>query len=343
MTPINPVRIELLSEASSSSLRLTGDPGTTATLSSIGLGTAEVVASGLFGDDGLTEVLAASPPIRGNNLYQFEAAGRRAFQFLPRVGLNISCALNDETGDGVLERLHLSTGPARLHLLMGLPLLPLGDPVKSYAHEIALEESALWGLRSWSDEEGRLLMDEDGDFAMTPVPGADPPRYVETLADLDLNGEATEAVAILRPAGGPGFFVHFYAEMDEPAALLTQSIDLAPAVEPDGYVVTDLNGDVAPDVGIFNAAAGRMVFLINNGLGWFTLAVPGDHDLDGDVDQDDFGGFQTCYTVEDQTTPPAGCGIADHDGDGDVDRDDYDLFEGCASGPAVPADPNCAD
>ncbi len=71
-----------------------------------------------------------------------------------------------------------------------------------------------------------------------------------------------------------------------------------------------------------------------------------DDDGDTDVDQDDFGALQACFTGQD---PPGGvfvwedCGCLDVDGDEDVDENDYDAFEACASGPGVPAEPACAD
>ncbi len=69
-----------------------------------------------------------------------------------------------------------------------------------------------------------------------------------------------------------------------------------------------------------------------------------DTDNDGDVDQQDFGLFQSCYTGPDD---PLGvfdmptCRCMDADWDFDVDEDDYDVFEGCASGPGMAADPDC--
>ena len=65
-----------------------------------------------------------------------------------------------------------------------------------------------------------------------------------------------------------------------------------------------------------------------------------DSDADDDVDQDDFGKFQACFTG---TTGSATleCECFDTDDDGNVDEDDWGVFEGCASGPDVPADPSC--
>lgn len=73
-------------------------------------------------------------------------------------------------------------------------------------------------------------------------------------------------------------------------------------------------------------------------------AVFADADEDGDVDQDDFGEFQACFTgandPNSQFSRPD-CGCFDQDRDDDVDEDDYGAFQQCASGPEIPLDPAC--
>ena len=68
-----------------------------------------------------------------------------------------------------------------------------------------------------------------------------------------------------------------------------------------------------------------------------------DVDDDGDVDQDDFGEFQACYSGSGTAHDGYACWRMDADDDLDVDVDDLTVFEACASGPAVPADPACDD
>jgi hypothetical protein len=67
---------------------------------------------------------------------------------------------------------------------------------------------------------------------------------------------------------------------------------------------------------------------------------PFDLDRDGDVDFDDFGIFQTCYSgpsvVADQD-----CLAADFDDDQDVDQTDFGLLQRCYSGPDISSEPNC--
>jgi hypothetical protein len=70
---------------------------------------------------------------------------------------------------------------------------------------------------------------------------------------------------------------------------------------------------------------------------------PADYDSDGDVDQEDFGWFQTCFTGPGNRMTTSQCAGADFDGDLDVDQDDFGAFQQCMSGAGTPSDPNCAD
>jgi len=65
--------------------------------------------------------------------------------------------------------------------------------------------------------------------------------------------------------------------------------------------------------------------------------TPGDFDLDGDVDLEDFGRFQLCLSgLNVPQTDPA-CAKAHMDGDADVDQGDVDRFISCMSGQTWPA------
>jgi hypothetical protein len=68
---------------------------------------------------------------------------------------------------------------------------------------------------------------------------------------------------------------------------------------------------------------------------------PGDFDADGDVDQEDFGHFQRCYSGSGIVQTDPTCANADMDRDNDVDQVDFELFQRCISGPDVPSNPNC--
>ncbi len=73
-----------------------------------------------------------------------------------------------------------------------------------------------------------------------------------------------------------------------------------------------------------------------------TLTPPGDFDLDGDVDQEDFGHLQACLAgpAVPQTDPA--CQDARLDSDDDVDRDDSTILLGCLRGALIPADAPCS-
>lgn len=69
-------------------------------------------------------------------------------------------------------------------------------------------------------------------------------------------------------------------------------------------------------------------------------AVPGDFDVDGDVDQSDYGHFQMCLSGYLPQTDPV-CADTLLDGDGDVDSDDMTIFLSCFGGPDQPIPPDC--
>jgi len=69
----------------------------------------------------------------------------------------------------------------------------------------------------------------------------------------------------------------------------------------------------------------------------------GDFDLDGDVDQADFGHLQGCLSGPNVPQNDPGCTSARLDGDKDVDWADLVVFRACMTGAGVPADPSCAE
>ncbi len=71
-------------------------------------------------------------------------------------------------------------------------------------------------------------------------------------------------------------------------------------------------------------------------------AIYGDFDLDGDVDQSDFGHFQQCLNPPGVTQLDASCIDADLNFDHTVNASDFIIFNKCMTGPDHPADPNCA-
>ncbi|HOA72966.1 MAG TPA: hypothetical protein PL151_19140 [Phycisphaerae bacterium] len=70
--------------------------------------------------------------------------------------------------------------------------------------------------------------------------------------------------------------------------------------------------------------------------------APVDFDQDHDVDQEDFGRFQACYTGEGIPQNLPECAGARLDADNDVDQADFEIFfTRCLSGPGKPADTAC--
>lgn len=66
-----------------------------------------------------------------------------------------------------------------------------------------------------------------------------------------------------------------------------------------------------------------------------------DFDGDGDVDQEDFGLFQACYSGSFTPLEAPRCEEMNLDGDIDVDSEDFALFLGCVAGSAMSPGVNC--
>ena len=73
------------------------------------------------------------------------------------------------------------------------------------------------------------------------------------------------------------------------------------------------------------------------------LLYPGDMDGDCDVDQEDFGLFQVCYSGPGIAQNDPACMLAQLDDDDDVDPNDFGTFQGCMSGANVCGNPQCAN
>jgi hypothetical protein len=73
-----------------------------------------------------------------------------------------------------------------------------------------------------------------------------------------------------------------------------------------------------------------------------TYRIPGDMNEDGDVDHEDFGLLQACFSGSGYPYPP-GCASADLDSDNDVDIIDANKFLLCVTGYNTWGDPHCAD
>lgn len=68
-----------------------------------------------------------------------------------------------------------------------------------------------------------------------------------------------------------------------------------------------------------------------------------DLDRDGDVDQEDFGLFQACYTNAGTAQEDPGCARGRLDSDDDVDAADFAIFFNCMTGPGIPYRIDCAN
>lgn len=75
----------------------------------------------------------------------------------------------------------------------------------------------------------------------------------------------------------------------------------------------------------------------------YVSCSPADFDRDDDVDMEDFGHLQACFSGSGVVQAEPACADTLLDGDNDVDQDDLTLFRQCMSGPGVAPDPACMD
>lgn len=119
-------------------------------------------------------------------------------------------------------------------------------------------------------------------------------------------------------------------------------------LQPDGTVISQSNTGSGTESVSENLAAGSYRIRAHKVSRWggdytLTIVLPpsySDFDVDGDVDMDDFGRLQRCYTGADVQTDPD-CFDALLDGDNRVDASDIAVFQSCYSGPNVPALNGC--
>ncbi|MGQ9648708.1 MAG: hypothetical protein ACUVXJ_01195, partial [Phycisphaerae bacterium] len=71
------------------------------------------------------------------------------------------------------------------------------------------------------------------------------------------------------------------------------------------------------------------------------VPIRGDMDRDGDVDQIDFGLFQSCMTSVGVPSNDPACSDAELDGDLGIGPPDLIIFRNCISGPRIPASNDC--
>lgn len=97
------------------------------------------------------------------------------------------------------------------------------------------------------------------------------------------------------------------------------------------------------NITITDAAASNSPLTVPVQLTVGEAPIPGDFDLDGDVDMNDYAFLQNCLTGNLMGPPAPGCEPADLDNDLDVDDADVARFINCMSGSHVPGDSSCND
>ncbi|HOB76165.1 MAG TPA: matrixin family metalloprotease [Phycisphaerae bacterium] len=166
---------------------------------------------------------------------------------------------------------------------------------------------------------------------------------VLAMASAQPAGQAETVASVFLPAAGDYYIRVFETNTPTGPQLYRMTLDFEPL---------DCNGNGVPDT--VDVSVGTSRDCNGNGQpdecepGWdedgdglsdFCEWSHGDFDLDGDVDQSDFGILQRCLGL--LPAPGSDCARAELDGDGDIDAADLEIFEGCMSGPGRPYDEQC--
>lgn len=125
------------------------------------------------------------------------------------------------------------------------------------------------------------------------------------------------------------------------------SVDLAETGHYSGVTTASLtvsNAD-GTDVGSYRCVVSNSEGSATSNAASLTVGGPrpvkADFDEDGDVDQKDFGHFQSCLSGSSLSQDDPECQNTKFDGDSDVDENDFALFRQCISGAGVSVDPDC--
>lgn len=138
------------------------------------------------------------------------------------------------------------------------------------------------------------------------------------------------------------------ANADFTGTMIRYRTDRFPAGPADGILLADRAGtpgssDGLVHTGLTNGTTYHYAAFAHNSTPVYappaftsaTPFLPGDFDLDNDVDQSDFAHLQTCFSGDLYIAAP-GCEDADLDGDRDVDPADSAVFLECAGSPNQP-------
>ena len=198
------------------------------------------------------------------------------------------------------------------------------------------------GGNGWGDNPATSGVDEGanddyGDLRLLPgspcIDAASNAIVAADIADLDADDNTTEPIPF--DLGSNPRFVDAPATTDTglgtPPIVDMGAFEFSPPLDADGDGVPDPT-DQCPQT-----VPGATVD--GNGC---PPVIPGDHNRDGDVDQADLDHLEACASGAAIRQPEPNCADARLDEDEDVDQDDFGVFQRCYSGENVPADPDCA-
>lgn len=126
-------------------------------------------------------------------------------------------------------------------------------------------------------------------------------------------------------------------------SLVSSPTGTAPLIATPAAAATQVTGLTAEGTYTFRMTAVDRAAVTTKDVSVAVRTIPGDMNLDLDVDQEDFGLFQACYSGPEVPQDSPACKKAKLDGDTDVDVIDAEKFFACLSGPGRPGNPDCAN
>ena len=264
--PNNPVLVKLpsvLPEVPMSSVEMFGNPAEVLSVSSIGRGSQQVLASAATDSAGTTGTLATVSDINRRDLLLVEVFGAarasvsKLVQFIPELGEPLDSIDVDTDIDGLVDRVQLSVNPHRVHLMKAVSAgsSRAAESIYSYQYDQVLlrvplgtdpETSEAIAFREVAETGEITVIGTTVDFTLKPLPSADPLAYWQPPAvDLDDDGTPAETVRVFRAlaSGMWRFEVYTGLSASRSAPRSRGGVILPPTLTPKQVNVLDLDGD----------------------------------------------------------------------------------------------------
>ena len=310
-----------------------GPPGSIVTLFDVGNGFVNPLTSEIINLNGVSGPVFVFTS--GSSLFRTQSdVGDPEPQWIwePALGTAIDCAVNDENGDGLQDRVHLAIDPPRITVFTASDFNP--GAFNSQGN-VALERTDVLGIRSFTDTDRSLVIEENEGFQpISQIRVFGQPTLVQSLHDFNGDGVSDEAAVIDSPGGGSGgsFNITLYRVAPDNTGQFLTTAFLPFGFQPGAISYPDVNFDGLPDVRIADFFGGPDVCFEITFSGGFLQITQTDCSAPtlciGDADGDSFVSFSDITSVLanlGRTYPLGGQGPGDANADGFVNFNDITI------------------